>query len=160
MLGPVRRVITGHNQHAAAVIQNDEFAVSASVGDGTRLTSLWSTTAYPAEINESSQAKHDTGLDSQQKSSQANVYDIPPGKEVQFHRTITLDYVYVIEGELQLLLDDGSRTSLRAGDFVVQQATMHSWFNEGGSWARVLGIMLPATKPTIGGRQLDTHWPF
>jgi mannose-6-phosphate isomerase-like protein (cupin superfamily) len=45
-----------------------------------------------------------------------------PGK----HRTPTIDYVFVVEGELYLELDD-EETRLGVGDVVVQAGSRHSW---------------------------------
>jgi uncharacterized cupin superfamily protein len=51
------------------------------------------------------------------------------------HRTRTLDYVVVIEGELVLILDD-SEVTLRPGDVVVQRGTDHAWENRSNTIAR------------------------
>ena len=44
------------------------------------------------------------------------------------HRTRTLDYMVVIEGEVVLSLTD-SEVTLRKGDVVVQRGTDHAWEN-------------------------------
>jgi uncharacterized cupin superfamily protein len=51
------------------------------------------------------------------------------------HRTRTLDYVVVIEGELVLILDD-SEVILKPGDVVVQRGTDHAWENRSATIAR------------------------
>lgn len=43
------------------------------------------------------------------------------------HRTQSIDFGVVLEGEIQLTLDDGAKKILRKGDVVVQQGTMHVW---------------------------------
>jgi mannose-6-phosphate isomerase-like protein (cupin superfamily) len=57
------------------------------------------------------------------------------GKRTAMHRTRTLDYVVVIEGELVLILDD-SEVLLEPGDVVVQRGTDHAWENRSGQIAR------------------------
>jgi quercetin dioxygenase-like cupin family protein len=57
------------------------------------------------------------------------------GKRTPMHRTRTLDYVIVIEGELTLILDD-SEVTLAAGDVVVQRGTDHAWENRSTALAR------------------------
>jgi mannose-6-phosphate isomerase-like protein (cupin superfamily) len=57
------------------------------------------------------------------------------GKRTAMHRTQTLDYVVVIEGELVLLLDD-SEVTLKQGDVVVQRGTNHAWENRSDKVAR------------------------
>jgi mannose-6-phosphate isomerase-like protein (cupin superfamily) len=57
------------------------------------------------------------------------------GKRTVMHRTQTLDYVVIIEGELVLLLDD-SEVTLQPGDVVVQRGTNHAWENRSDTVAR------------------------
>jgi mannose-6-phosphate isomerase-like protein (cupin superfamily) len=47
------------------------------------------------------------------------------------HRTPTVDYVVVLEGEVWLVMDGGEETLLRQGDLVVQNGTRHAWRNKG-----------------------------
>jgi hypothetical protein len=42
------------------------------------------------------------------------------------HRTQTIDFVLVLEGRLELVLDEGT-VELGPGDTVIQQATTHAW---------------------------------
>jgi quercetin dioxygenase-like cupin family protein len=57
------------------------------------------------------------------------------GKRTVMHRTKTLDYVVVIDGELVLILED-SEVTLKKGDVVVQRGTNHAWENRGDGVAR------------------------
>ncbi len=43
------------------------------------------------------------------------------------HRTNSVDYGVVIEGRIELELDDNKRATLHAGDVVVQNGTRHAW---------------------------------
>jgi mannose-6-phosphate isomerase-like protein (cupin superfamily) len=65
------------------------------------------------------------------------------GKRTPMHRTRTLDYVVVIEGELTLILDE-SEVALAAGDVVVQRGTDHAWENRSASVARAAFFHLDA----------------
>jgi quercetin dioxygenase-like cupin family protein len=47
------------------------------------------------------------------------------------HKTNTVDYAVVFEGEMWLELDDGKTVHLRQGDVVVQKGTRHAWRNQG-----------------------------
>ena len=44
------------------------------------------------------------------------------------HRTETIDYGIVLEGEITLIIDEGE-TVVRAGDIVIQRGTNHGWAN-------------------------------
>ena len=57
------------------------------------------------------------------------------------HRTASVDYGIVLEGEITLVLDD-SEVTLRAGDIVVQRGTDHAWANRGDSVARVCFVLV------------------
>jgi mannose-6-phosphate isomerase-like protein (cupin superfamily) len=46
------------------------------------------------------------------------------------HTTDTIDFEYVISGEVWLELDGGEEVHLRAGDTVVQNGTRHAWRNK------------------------------
>jgi mannose-6-phosphate isomerase-like protein (cupin superfamily) len=45
------------------------------------------------------------------------------------HTTDTIDFDYVIQGEVWLELDGGEEVHLRAGDCVIQNGTRHAWHN-------------------------------
>jgi quercetin dioxygenase-like cupin family protein len=45
------------------------------------------------------------------------------------HRTDTVDYQYVVSGEVWLELDDAKEVLLRAGDTIIQNGTRHAWHN-------------------------------
>ena len=77
------------------------------------------------------------------------------GKHFWFHRTDSLDYAIVLEGEITLLVDDGEAT-LRAGDVAVQRATSHAWSNRTDSIARVAFVLIgtePITAESISARR-------
>jgi quercetin dioxygenase-like cupin family protein len=71
------------------------------------------------------------------------------------HRTVSLDYGIVIEGEIELILDSGERKKMVAGDIAVQRGTMHAWRNmSDAKWARMLYILQPSKPLTIGAEKL------
>lgn len=57
------------------------------------------------------------------------------------HRTETVDYGIVIEGELTLVLDD-SEVQLKPGSVVVQRGTNHAWANRSGKPCRMLFVLI------------------
>jgi quercetin dioxygenase-like cupin family protein len=64
--------------------------------------------------------------------------------EPGMHTTDTIDFEYVISGELWLELDDGEEVHLRAGDTVVQNGTRHAWHNRGAEPCRCVVISIGA----------------
>lgn len=57
------------------------------------------------------------------------------------HRTQTLDYAIVIEGELTLVLERGE-TTVQAGDIIIQRGTNHAWANRTNQHCRVAFILI------------------
>lgn len=57
------------------------------------------------------------------------------------HRTETVDYAIVLEGEITMLLDD-SEVVLGPGDVLVQRGTNHAWSNRGTSPAKIAFILI------------------
>jgi uncharacterized cupin superfamily protein len=57
------------------------------------------------------------------------------------HRTRSIDYGIVLEGEIYMILDD-SEVRLRAGDVVVQRGTDHAWENRSTQVARMAFILV------------------
>ena len=63
------------------------------------------------------------------------------GRHPFMHRTQTLDYAVVLEGEITMLLDD-SEVHLKAGDVVIQRGTNHAWSNRSGKPVRMLYVLI------------------
>ena len=57
------------------------------------------------------------------------------------HRTESVDYGVVIEGELTLVLDAGE-VLLRPGSVVIQRGSNHAWANRSGRPCRMLFVLL------------------
>ena len=77
------------------------------------------------------------------------VIDFPPGNHPHMHRTETIDYVIVIEGEIEMEMDASSVT-LKAGDILVQRGTNHAWINRSKERARVAFVLIDAEPLGIG----------
>jgi mannose-6-phosphate isomerase-like protein (cupin superfamily) len=57
------------------------------------------------------------------------------------HRTESIDYGVVIEGEMTLVLDE-SEVLLKPGSVVVQRGTNHAWANRSGRPCRMLFVLV------------------
>lgn len=63
-----------------------------------------------------------------------------------FHRSDTIDYGVVVEGEIWLELDGGVTRCLRQGDVIVQTGTRHAWRNRSDRPARVFFVLIGARR--------------
>lgn len=57
------------------------------------------------------------------------IITMSPGAVSDMHRTSTLDVVVVLEGTIQIHLENGESRTLETGDSVVQRGTIHRWVN-------------------------------
>jgi mannose-6-phosphate isomerase-like protein (cupin superfamily) len=61
------------------------------------------------------------------------------------HKTNTVDYAVVYDGEIWLELDNGETVHLNRGDVVVQSGTRHAWRNKGARPVTMLFFLNGAT---------------
>jgi mannose-6-phosphate isomerase-like protein (cupin superfamily) len=62
------------------------------------------------------------------------------------HTTDTIDFEYVVSGEIVLELDDGAEVVLHPGDTVVQNGTRHRWHNRTSEPAVYVAFMVGANR--------------
>jgi naringenin degradation protein FdeH len=143
---PVRRVITGHDARRKAKAIRDEIASNISTRPNAASTTIWCSDKVPVSLP--AEAGEDMGARRLNSGTPPNgtrlmVMDLFPGCRGAMHRTDTLDYVIVMEGEVEMQLDDSS-VVLRAGDILVQQGTIHAWTNPTDRHARLAVVLVDA----------------
>jgi hypothetical protein len=133
---------------------NDDMA-AASVDRSTEVTSLvpepggtlFFKISFPPQTVMQSADFDPQAAGAEQAAAQPGLAELfdpdSPGK----HRTPTIDYVVVTEGEIYLELDD-EETKLVAGDVLVQVGTRHSWSVRTDGPATIAAIV-------IGARESD-----
>lgn len=93
----------------------------------------------------------------------ANVWyiDTPPESESPLHRTVSLDFVIQITGEIELTLSSGETRIVKPGDLTVQRSTLHKWRNPSKTkWSRMVGVMAECRPVVTGeGRTLGEEFP-
>jgi quercetin dioxygenase-like cupin family protein len=156
----VRRVVTGHDADRVAGVLFDGPAQNEKFPDpGVISTLVWSTDQMPVPIPIGATAEdmgnRKLGSAPPPSGSRFAIIDFPPGNPVAFHRTETLDYVIVLEGEIDMDMDD-STVHLASGDVLVQRGTNHAWVNRGGVRARIAVVLLDDEplgigKPVVAG---------
>ena len=151
---PIRRVVTGHDAGTVAKVISDAPATNAKYpGPGMVSTMIWCTDRTPADIAVGERVEdmgaRILGTAPPAMGSRFAVIDFPPGNRPHMHRTETIDYVIVIEGEIDMDMD-ASTVRLKAGDVMVQRGTNHAWANRGDKRARVAFVLLDAVPLGIG----------
>ena len=151
---PIRRVVTGHDAAHVAKVLRDEPASNAKMPQpGLVSTMLWCTDGAPAAIPVGDQPEdmgaRILGTAPPPNGTRFAVIDFPPGNHPHMHRTETVDYVIVMEGEIEMDMDD-STVKLKAGDIMIQRGTNHAWANRSGQRARVAFVLVDAAPLGIG----------
>lgn len=165
-LPAINRVITTHNDSALAVFDATiPDAISwQQLAEGARFGLAYTSDTIPVDL-----AKD---LPSYQASLTTNppgvmipggtvlrYVDMPPGALSPMHRTVSLDYGVVLEGEVFLVLDSGEEKLLRRGDVAVQRGTNHAWRNGSKTlWARMLYVLQEAQEVRVNGKVLDEDY--
>lgn len=82
-----------------------------------------------------------------------------PGAQSPMHRTVTMDWAVILEGEMELALDGGETRRLKAGDSVVMRGTMHQWVNcSAEGWVRMVAFAQDIETVEVGGKVLEMEF--
>ena len=57
------------------------------------------------------------------------------------HRTESVDYALVLEGEIYIVLEKGEKL-MKQGDFLVERGTNHAWSNRSGKPCKMLFVLI------------------
>lgn len=160
----VTAYLTGHDEATGKAIVH-----ASRPGTWTSLDSnemgfnvIYTTSSFPPSVNNDVDIKtHDTLL-SDQKLGLVNpggtvcrMVDFAPGYTCLMHRTQSLDYGIVLEGDIDMVLDSGETKRMGRGDVAVQRATMHAWRNAShDQWARMVFVLQECEKVDIGGKMV------
>lgn len=161
---PVRRIVTGHNAEGESIIVSDSNALNVIAELGKPVAQvLWATGEGRAPGDEPAPQGHKFSFHSE-GGSLLRIVDFPPDESYNqdelvdfldkegvrdrnkprhfwFHKTESLDYAVVLEGEIYAMLDHGE-TLMHEGDVLVQRATNHSWSNRSGRNCRMMFVLL------------------
>ena len=141
-----RRVVTGHDAAGKAMVLQDGAAPNVRIRQASGLVStlLWVTDESPADLSgNADRAAREIGIPPPRNGSIFRVLDFPAGAKGEMHRTRSVDYAVVLEGEIDMLLEDAD-LHLRAGDVLVQQGTPHAWENRGAANCRIAFVLIDA----------------
>jgi len=152
MTGTPRRIVTGHDKSGKSILLSDGHPPhGVKIPErGVAFFEIWSTNASPAPIAATEAERTDRPIELAPKPNGTviRILNFLPGFSQNnsgvppfMHRTETIDYGIVLEGEIFLLLDD-SEVHLKAGDVVVQRGTDHAWENRSDKLARVAFVLM------------------
>ena len=159
-LPPVQRVVTGHDAAGRAVFTCEDVSPTRLIpsGDASFLL-VWTTATVPADNNDTTDGRlREAGLTLNQ-GSVIRIVDMLPGKASPMHRTNSIDYGIVLEGEVELELDDGAKRTVRQGGVIIQRGTNHRWRNTTDRPCRIAFILIEASAYRHNGQPLAEDKP-
>jgi hypothetical protein len=141
---------------------------------GYRAVDVWRTEETPAEIFARDSVAEHKGILPPKGGNILRIIDFPPepkdpqelrrriqatfhgifqdadhdkreGKHPGMHRTETVDYAIVLEGEIWAVMDEGE-TLMRVGDVLIQRGTNHAWANRSSRTARIAFVLIDGTR--------------
>jgi mannose-6-phosphate isomerase-like protein (cupin superfamily) len=162
---PVRRIVTGHDESGKSIIVSDGPAQNITKPENSPLVAqvLWATGEGAADGDDPAPAGHQFAFHSE-GGSVLRIVDFPPdnrydtaemlefldANEVRdhgkprhfwFHKTESLDYAIVLEGEIYAMMDD-VETLMRQGVVLIQRSTNHSLSNRSDRPCRMAFVLL------------------
>jgi mannose-6-phosphate isomerase-like protein (cupin superfamily) len=174
-LRSTRRIVTGHAADGKAVALFDgPVQAKQRAAGGNGMTLLWVTGEFPVDVsNSADRAQTAVGVPPPANGTVFRIVDFAPiapnappvdhhqvlismgidpatqgyARHANTHRTRTIDYAIVLDGEIDMLLDD-SEIHVKAGDVLVQQGTNHAWVNTSGKPCRIAFILIDAKTPS------------
>src|SRR5690349_3534893 len=110
---PIRRFVTGHDANNVAKIIMQGPATNAKRPSPAAVSTLiWSTDRTPADISIGEDGgdlgARIIGTGPPGNGTRFRVIDFPPGHEPRMHRTGAVGYVIVLEGEIEMDMDDST----------------------------------------------------
>lgn len=175
-ISAIRRIVTTHDASGKAVILTDGDAPNVRVRPGTGITAtlLWTTTSLPATYTNTDRGNDKVATAPPPGGTVLRVVEFPPESAMKddganplaamglshdsagrratthphMHATDSVDYAIVLEGEIDMLLDD-SEVHMKTGNILVQQGTNHAWVNRGDRPCKVAFVLIDAAGAPI-----------
>ena len=151
MSSATRRIVTGHDTDGRSIVLTDAPVPHVRVLPGARFDEVWQihSPSDPLELvpaveptSPSPRITVGSGV-----GNLIRVIEFAPagegGVRSPMHRTRSIDYGIVLEGEIVMILSD-SEVTLSPGDVVIQRGTDHAWENRSATAAKMAFVLTDA----------------
>jgi len=166
-LRPIDRFITDHDAEGQATFSKavTERLPWQQTAPGVRFGLAYVTEGQPIDLTDNADVqayqdklKNPPGIVIP-GGSVLRVVDMAPRMLSPMHRTVSLDYGVVLEGEVELVLDSGETRLLKRGDISIQRGTNHAWRNASETeWARMMYVLQEAHPLQFNGKALGEDY--
>jgi mannose-6-phosphate isomerase-like protein (cupin superfamily) len=173
-LRSTRRIVTGHDAQGKAIALFDgPVKAKQRTAGANGMTLLWVTRESLPDVDATTdRAETQVGVPPPPNGTIFRIVDFAPiqpnagpvdhhqvllsmgidpatqgySRHANTHRTKTIDYAIILDGEMDMLLDD-TEVHVKAGDVLVQQGTNHAWVNNSGKPCRIAFILIDSKAP-------------
>jgi quercetin dioxygenase-like cupin family protein len=152
----VRRVVTGHNAEGKAIAMIDDIVEGESRRERVDAAVIWTSMGFPnSNDGDEDEGKREGVATTLPGGTVFRLLALEPGNAPRMHRTDSLDYSVVLQGEIDMELDDGVMVHCKQGDVIVQRGTVHNWLNRGTETCVLAFVLMDAKPVEVGGKRLD-----
>ena len=160
-----RRIVTGHSPDKKAIFIEDQICPNRFAMGGIStfvINEMWKMDKTPGS-NEGEYKDPATAftLNPPHYGNVFRIIEFPPNSELGMkedgvtaeepimHRTPSIDYAYIIKGEVYAVMDDGDgtppvETFMKEGDALIQRGTIHAWSNRSDKPVIILFVLCGA----------------
>jgi quercetin dioxygenase-like cupin family protein len=162
-LSSINRFITDHDTNGVATFSSrvQEKLEWQGIGDIAKFALGYTTKSFPVQLSEEVDIESYEGFLQNKPGitipggTVLRIVDMAPSATSPMHRTVSLDYGVVLEGEIELILDSGEKRVMRRGDVSIQRATNHAWRNMSETtWARMLYVLQESEPVFVNEKEL------
>jgi quercetin dioxygenase-like cupin family protein len=143
----VRRIVTAHNAQGRSIIGADSVIASqpGKMQANIQIANIWINESLPPVLDGPDPTGKPFPMLPSDGGAVFRLLELAPGTEPHMHKTETIDYVVVTEGELTMLLEDGTALTMKPHDVLIQRATIHGWANRSGEPCRFATVVIDAS---------------
>lgn len=146
----IRRIIAGNTSSGSKILADGAppliLEIGADTGMGGAL--LWSSPPTPKlGIDTGEATEPHPGFRPPAGESRFILVCFAPGAVAEMHATDSIDYLALFEGELELHVEQGPPTIIRAGDALVCLGAKHKWVNTSDKMAKGFTTLIGAIRP-------------
>lgn len=154
-----RRLISGHNDKGEAVFIEDQNCPNVfALADNPEfvVTEFWRQVDAPNDIASvyADTAAGEFNINPTRRGNVFRIIEFPPNAKLGInedgtpvepmkHRTASVDYCYILEGEVYAVLDQEEKL-MKKGDILIQRGTVHSWSNRSDKPVVILFVLCGA----------------
>ncbi|KAL1582228.1 hypothetical protein WHR41_09079 [Cladosporium halotolerans] len=166
-LPSIHRFITTHNAEGKATFSDSvpEQLSWHTLPNSAKFSLGYTTEQYPVDMNQNKDVSvYQSYLQTPPGlvipgGTVLRFVDVPPQSVSPMHRTVSLDYGVVLEGEVELVLDSGETRLMRRGDVAIQRGTNHAWKNVSTTgWARMMYVLQESKPIEMDGKALGEDY--